>query len=191
MTTRYHPVLVALHWILALMIFMALIVGGPSLAAMDNADPEKLTGMTGHMIWGMTIGALLVLRLITRFITQKPAKADTGKAALNTLAGLTHWAIYALIAGMVFSGLIMASSADLFAITLGGSGSPLPADLTIYPARVVHGIIANALTALLLLHIGGWAFHQFVLRDRLISRMSFGKRKPAPQTQAKQQLLEN
>lgn len=190
MTTRYHPALVALHWILALMIFMALVVGGPMLAVMENTNPEKLTGMTGHMIWGMTIGVLVVLRLITRFVTQKPAKADTGKAALNTVAGLTHWALYALIAGMVISGLTMAYNADLFAITLGGSGSPLPADLTIYPARVAHGIIANVFTALLVLHVGGWAFHQFVLRDRLISRMWFGKRKPAQQTKAKQQILE-
>lgn len=190
MTTRYHPALVALHWILALMIFMALVVGGPMMAAMESTDPQKLTGMTGHIIWGMTIGVLILLRLITRFVTTKPAKADTGKAALNTAAGLTHWAMYALVAGMVLSGLVMAYNADLFAITLGGSGAPLPADLTVYPARVAHGVIANVLTALLVLHVVGWAFHQFILRDRLISRMWFGKRQAAPTAEAGQQTLE-
>ncbi|WP_082597069.1 cytochrome b/b6 domain-containing protein [Pseudovibrio sp. POLY-S9] len=190
MTTRYHPALVALHWILALMIFMALVVGGPMMAAMESTDPQKLTGMTGHIIWGMTIGVLILLRLITRFVTKKPAKADTGKAVLNTAAGLTHWAMYALVAGMVLSGLVMAYNADLFAITLGGSGAPLPADLTVYPARVAHGVIANVLTALLVLHVVGWAFHQFILRDRLISRMWFGKRQAAPKTEAGQQTLE-
>ncbi|KZK91693.1 cytochrome b561 [Pseudovibrio sp. W64] len=190
MTTRYHPALVALHWILALMIFMALVVGGPMMAAMESTDPQKLTGMTGHIIWGMTIGVLILLRLIIRFVTTKPAKADTGKAALNTAAGLTHWAMYALVAGMVLSGLVMAYNADLFAITLGGSGAPLPADLTVYPARVAHGVIANVLTALLVLHIVGWAFHQFILRDNLISRMWFGKRQAAPKAEAGQQTLE-
>ncbi|WP_108817740.1 cytochrome b [Pseudovibrio sp. Alg231-02] len=190
MTTRYHPALVALHWILALMIFMALVVGGPMMAAMESTDPQKLTGMTGHIIWGMTIGVLILLRLITRFVTTKPAKADTGKAALNTAAGLTHWAMYALVAGMVLSGLVMAYNADLFAITLGGSGAPLPADLTVYPARIAHGVIANVLTALLVLHVVGWAFHQFILRDNLISRMWFGKRQAAPKAEAGQQTLE-
>ncbi|WP_084404369.1 cytochrome b/b6 domain-containing protein [Pseudovibrio sp. Ad46] len=190
MTTRYHPALVALHWILALMIFMALVVGGPMMAAMESTDPQKLTGMTGHIIWGMTIGVLILLRLITRFVTTKPAKADTGKAALNTAAGLTHWAMYALVAGMVLSGLVMAYNADLFAITLGGSGAPLPADLTVYPARVAHGVIANVLTALLVLHVVGWAFHQFILRDNLISRMWFGKRQAAPKAEAGRQTLE-
>ncbi|SFK08270.1 cytochrome b561 [Pseudovibrio ascidiaceicola] len=190
MTTRYHPVLVALHWILALMIFMALVVGGPIMAAMESTDPQKLTGMTGHIIWGMVVGVLLLLRLITRFVTMKPAKANTGKTALNTAAGLTHWAMYALVAGMVLSGLVMANNADLFAITLGGSGDPLPADLAVYPARVAHGVIANVLTALIVLHVGGWAFHQFILRDRLISRMWFGKRQAASQAEAGQQTLE-
>jgi cytochrome b561 len=190
MTTRYHPVLVALHWILALMIFMALVVGGPMMAAMESTDPQKLTGMTGHIIWGMVVGVLILLRLITRFVTMKPAKADTGKPALNTAAGLTHCAMYALVAGMVLSGLVMANNADLFAITLGGSGAPLPADLTVYPARVAHGVIANVLIALIMLHVGGWAFHQFILRDRLISRMWFGKRQAASKSEAGQQTLE-
>ncbi|KZK91656.1 cytochrome b561 [Pseudovibrio sp. Ad46] len=160
------------------------------MAAMESTDPQKLTGMTGHIIWGMTIGVLILLRLITRFVTTKPAKADTGKAALNTAAGLTHWAMYALVAGMVLSGLVMAYNADLFAITLGGSGAPLPADLTVYPARVAHGVIANVLTALLVLHVVGWAFHQFILRDNLISRMWFGKRQAAPKAEAGRQTLE-
>ncbi|KZK97393.1 cytochrome b561 [Pseudovibrio sp. Ad5] len=160
------------------------------MAAMESTDPQKLTGMTGHIIWGMTIGVLILLRLITRLVTTKPAKADTGKAALNTAAGLTHWAMYALVAGMVLSGLVMAYNADLFAITLGGSGAPLPEDLTVYPARVAHGVIANVLTALLVLHVVGWAFHQFILRDNLISRMWFGKRLAAPKAEAGQQTLE-
>ena len=189
MTTRYHPVLVALHWIVALMIFMALVVGGPMLAEMDNADPEKLTGMAGHMIWGMTVGVLIILRLITRFVTNKPRKADAGNAALSTLAGLAHWALYLLIAAMVVSGLIMARNADLFAIAFGGSGQALPADLMIYPARVAHGVIATLLSALILLHIGGWAFHQFILKDRLFCRMWFGKRKVSSEAEETPQAL--
>ena len=78
--TRYHALLVVLHWILVIMILLAIVVGGPSLADMDNSDPEKMTGLTGHMIWGIVVGTLLVIRLVTRVMTRKPPPAETGNA---------------------------------------------------------------------------------------------------------------
>ncbi|MFT5060310.1 MAG: cytochrome b561, partial [Polaromonas sp.] len=39
--TRYHPLLVVLHWLLAAMIIGGLIIGGQILAKMPNVDPGK------------------------------------------------------------------------------------------------------------------------------------------------------
>lgn len=173
---RYHPVLVALHWFLALMILVALLIGGPMLADLPHTDPQKISGMTGHMIWGMTIGVLLIVRLIVRRNSQKPPKADAGSALLNLGAQGAHWGLYILSFAMVASGLATAFSAGLFGITFGASGQPIPSDLAEYAPRLAHGFIANLMLALIVLHIAGWAFHQFVRRDNLISRMWFGKR---------------
>lgn len=173
---RYHPLLVALHWILAIMILMALVLGGPAMSEMKSTDPEKMFSLTGHMIWGIVIGILLIIRFVVRVVSKKPPKADSGNKLLNFGAQAAHWGLYILVLGMVASGLGTAFSADLFSITLGGNGEPIPADLSHYNARIAHGIIANIILALIVLHIAGWAFHQFVLRDKLISRMWFGKR---------------
>lgn len=43
--SRYHPLLVALHWLLAALILAALAVGFFGLAAMPNADPQKIAGL--------------------------------------------------------------------------------------------------------------------------------------------------
>lgn len=174
---RYHPALVAMHWIVAIMIFMALVIGGPMMADLKSTDPQKLSGLTGHMIWGSVVGALLIIRLITRFGTQKPPKADAKNGLLNMGAQVAHWGLYLLAMAMVASGLGIAASAGLFDIAFGGSGVPLPEDFSIYPPRVAHGIIGNLLLVLIVAHIAGWAYHQFILRDSLISRMWFGKRK--------------
>lgn len=173
---RYHPVLVGLHWLVAAMILIALFIGGPGLVALQNDDPTKLFGLTGHMIWGLVIGALMVVRLIMRLLSSNPPAADAGSGMLNAGAKAAHLGLYVLVLGMVGSGIGIAISADLFAITFGGSGAPLPADFRAFPARLIHGFIATLLMILIAMHVAGWAYHQFYLRDGLIRRMWFGKR---------------
>ena len=45
---RYHPLLVALHWLMALMILIALAAGGIFLANMPPDSPDKVAGHGGH-----------------------------------------------------------------------------------------------------------------------------------------------
>ncbi|SMR72153.1 cytochrome b561 [Aliiroseovarius halocynthiae] len=173
---RYHPLLVSIHWIVALMVLLALLVGGPALAELENSDPDKIFALAGHMIWGIVIGTLMIIRLITRFSTQTPPEADAGHAMLNFGAKLAHWGLYLLIFGMVGSGLGLALSADLFAISFGSSAATLPLDFKDLTARQAHGLIANLLLLLVALHLLGWAYHQFIRKDHLFRRMWFGKR---------------
>ena len=173
---RYHPVLVGLHWLVAAMIFIALFVGGPGLVALENDDPAKLFGLTGHMIWGLVIGAFMLVRLAMRLLSNNPPSADAGNGMLNSGAKAAHLGLYVLVLAMVASGIGIAISAGLFEIAFGQSGAPLPADFNVYPARVAHGVIATLLMILIAMHLAGWAYHQFYLRDGLIRRMWFGKR---------------
>lgn len=173
---RYHPIIIGLHWLVAVMILVSLLFGGPSLVEMKNDNPEKMFGLTGHMVWGLAIAVFMVIRLTTRFLSKIPPAADVGHPALNFGAKLAHWVLYVLVLAMVASGIGIAVSADLFAIVFGGSGTPLPADFNVFYARTAHGIIATLLLVLIILHVFGWAYHQFVLRDGLIRRMWFGKR---------------
>lgn len=173
---RYNPLLVGLHWLIAIMILVALLLGGPSLAAMENDDPGKIFGLTGHMIWGLCIGGLMIIRLAIRIFSRKPPHADAGNALLNLGAQAAHWGLYILVFAMVGSGIALAFSADLFSIVFANSGGALPESFDIFSARIAHGIIATLILTLVGLHFVGWAYHQFILRDGLISRMWFGKR---------------
>lgn len=175
--TRYHPLLVALHWIMVLLILLALAAGGLMLSEMPNDDPQKVDSLAGHMTVGLLIGSLLVLRFVTRLTTTSPPPAQTGSALLDRVGALTHWIFYILIAGMVVSGLATAIGADLFAIVFGGSGTPLPDSFDHLPQRAAHGVIAICLVALIALHVVAAIYHQFILSDGLLHRMWFGKRK--------------
>lgn len=173
---RYHPLLVALHWLMALMILVALPAGGLVLANMAPDSPDKVKGLGGHMIFGMAIGVLLVLRLVTRSRSTHPPHAETGTPLLDRIGRWTHWGFYALIAGMVLTGLATAFGAGLFPIVYGGTAETLPPGLAEMPTRVAHGFIATILVALIALHLAAALYHQIILKDGLLRRMWFGKR---------------
>ncbi|MEO0766745.1 MAG: cytochrome b/b6 domain-containing protein [Pseudomonadota bacterium] len=173
---RYHPLLVALHWLMALMIPMALAAGGLFLANMPPDSPDKVSGLGGHMIFGMAIGVLLILRLVTRIRSSHPPHATTGHDLLDRLGRWTHWGFYLLIAGMVLTGLATALGLGLFPIAYGGTAETLPPDLATFAPRLAHGVIALLLVGLIALHILAALYHQAVLKDGLLRRMWFGDR---------------
>jgi cytochrome b561 len=172
---RYHPALVALHWIVALLIFFMLAAGKLVLLMMPNTA-EKIIPLTGHVSIGIAILVLLVVRFIVRTVTPKPAPADAGHPLLNRIGVATHYLLYLAAFGMVLSGLGMAQMSNLFQILFGNTGLPLPESFWVYPPRIGHGITATVLMLLILLHVGAAFYHQFIRRDNLLARMWFGKR---------------
>ncbi|MEM7024731.1 MAG: cytochrome b/b6 domain-containing protein [Pseudomonadota bacterium] len=176
---RYHPVLVALHWLMALMILFSLTAGGLVLANLPQDSVEKVKGLGGHMAFGMAIGVLLLVRLVARITSGKPPRATTGHALLDRISVWTHWGFYALIAAQVLTGLATAIGAGLFPIVYGGAAETLPPDLASLPQRAAHAVFALLLVALITLHIVAALYHQFVLKDGLVRRMWFGKRSSA------------
>ncbi|SHK27685.1 cytochrome b561 [Shimia gijangensis] len=174
--TRYHPLLVTLHWLLAAMIIGGLVMGSNVLAETPNDDPAKLVSLQMHMSLGIVILALMVIRLALRLLTTRPPHADIGNAMVNKLGQAAHWLFYAVVIAMCASGLAIANMAGLPGIVFGGSGAPLPADFSMYPPRAAHGVLATVLGVLILGHAGAGLWHQYVRKDGLLRRMWFGNR---------------
>ena len=174
--TRYHPLLVALHWFLAGFIVLALVLGMFVLKGISNASPHKLEALRAHMIGAGVILTLMATRFAVRMLSTRPAPATTGVPALDRVARISHLAFYGLIAGMLATGVATALLADLPAIVFGGSGASLPATFAVFPTRVVHGVLAKVLVALIALHATAALYHHFVLGDGLLKRMWFGRR---------------
>lgn len=168
---RYHPWLVTLHWVLAVLIVAMLIVGFAWLGQMPAADPWRLDVLRWHMAGGILILILTSLRFVVRIRTVRPVRASTGNRALDRVALVSHLAFYAIVLSMAGTGLATAIAAGLPAIVLGSSSAVLPADFMIYAPFVAHALLATLLANLILLHLLGVGYHQLVRRDRLLSRM--------------------
>jgi cytochrome b561 len=174
--SRYHPALVFLHWLLAILLIVGLAVGTFVLDPILESDPAKLDALRQHMIVGLVILALMLVRLIVRLRTSHPPEADIGVPTLNKLARWAHWALYIAVFGLIGSGIGMSILAGLPPIVFGGSGDPLPASFDDLPPRMAHGLFATLLALLIAGHVAAALYHQFVRKDGLLARMWFGER---------------
>jgi cytochrome b561 len=173
--SRYHPALVALHWLLAILIVAALALGALVMAKIPNSDPMKVEALRSHMFGGALILTLMLVRLLVRTRTAHPPAAPAGNTLLDKVAWASHRLFYGLVIAMAASGVAMALQARLFEIVFGERG-PLPPDLWVYPIRSVHYLVSRLLMALIALHIAGALYHTLILKDGLLRRMAFGRR---------------
>ena len=169
---RYHPVHVVLHWLVAVLAIFLLAIGVLIFPRIPNADEVQLLGM--HKMAGIFLGLFMTIRLVTRYVFKRPAPADAGHPILNFMGKLVHFLLYVGVFAMMFTGDSLDEAYGLENI-LKGSGGVIPENLFIYPERILHGNLAYAMIALVVLHIGAALYHQFIRKDNLIARMWFGK----------------
>src|SRR5438445_13705604 len=90
LVSRYHPALVVLHWALALLIIAALALGALVMVNIPNSSPMKIEAVRSHMMGGMAILGLMLVRLVIRARSAHPAPASAGHPLLDRLAWLSH-----------------------------------------------------------------------------------------------------
>jgi cytochrome b561 len=174
LVSRYHPLLVVLHWILAVLVIAALALGALVMAKIPNTDPMKVEALRSHLIGGTLILVLMLARLVLRLRTEHPAAASARHPLLDRIAWVSHRLLYVAAIGMPVSGLILALQSRLPWILFGGG--KLPADFWVYSFRTVHYVFSRLLMMLIALHVAGALYHTLLLRDGLLGRMFFGRR---------------
>jgi len=223
---RYHPALVALHWLIAILILGAFMLAqsnegererfrpgqgnfqqqGFQQGEADDAPPANFQpqiqpgnqsqpgipqgglpaeGSQGifstigiHMIFGIVVLGLLIVRLIVRWTTKHPEWASTGNQFFDWVGGLTHFGLYLLTFSMVITGIILADQRGILAQTFGIGSTPTPGSFGRggFSLGFLHGGIWALLAILMILHIGAALYHQFIVKDNLLARMWFGKK---------------
>jgi len=171
---RYHPSLVVLHWLLAFAIAGVFVMGAFVLDEMKNDVPEKMQLLQMHILGGVSIMLLTIVRLIVRIKTDKPAPVVTDNPKMDKLGSNVHYALYLFTVLAAMSGMALSIKADLLNILFRHIGS-LPADFEGYAAHEVHAVMAMVLIALSVVHVAGALKHQVVLKNNILARMSLRK----------------
>ncbi|SDS77042.1 cytochrome b [Pseudomonas oryzae] len=174
--SRYSPLNIALHWLMLLLIaavYACIELKGNFPKGSDIREGLKYW----HFVLGLSIFALVWLRLLGRLLGKAPAILPKPPAWQTGLAHLMHLALYALMIGMPLVGWLI----------LNAEGKPAPFFGLELPLLVqkdhglaetleeLHEFGGQAGYFLIGLHALAGLFHHYVVRDNTLARMLPGR----------------
>lgn len=168
----YTRTAIALHWLMALLVFITFPVG---LVMHEMVlSPGKLRLMSYHKWLGVTVFLLVMLRLIWR-ASHKPAPLPgTMPQWQRVAANAVHVLLYMLLFAIPLSGWLMSSAKGFQTVYLGVLPLPdlLAKDKVLGDALgALHQVLNVTLLLLVIGHVVAALKHQFVDRDGTLARM--------------------
>lgn len=147
---------IRLHWIVAGLIVMQVVLHEPIVAAWEQVEGGQ-SPASGWLVLAHLIGGVLVLifalwRLVLRQVRGVPAAPEAEPEILRRVAHWGHLALYALMILMPLTGM---------AAWFGGFEA----------AAEAHDLMKPALLILVAVHVLAALWHQFWLKDGLMLRM--------------------
>lgn len=180
---RYATVAIALHWSIAALIVLQVVLAG----RMEGRTPEAFAVFQLHKSVGITVLLLSLARLMWRLTHRPPPEPADLAPWERRLAAAVHWAFYGVMILMPLSGWIMVSTSRIALPTLLFGAIPwphLPGLPDLAPAakaawngaaKDAHHLIIDGAYVLFALHVAGALKHQ--LWDRrapVLARMAPG-----------------
>ena len=161
-----------LHWLIVLLVLCQFVVG--FYAQPLPVGIERLKMLTFHKSLGLTVFALVILRLLWRLYTPAP-KLPAGMKPLERFgAHLSHATLYGLLLTLPILGWLTSNASNLtvrwfFTFNLPNLVNPDArlANLT----KHLHDFGAWLLLAVVCLHVAAAFWHEFARRDGVLRRM--------------------
>ena len=191
--TRYTKTAKILHWLIAIAIFGMFALGwymselpkeGAKQLAYDLFDwgiyswtlSEEASPRTFyfnlHKSIGITILALILVRIFWRLSHKAPAMLASYKAWETKLASGVHRVLYVLMVALPLSGLVMAVASKYgvkwFGLEFIGGLDNTPLREAF---KETHEIIGVVILLIIIVHILGALKHKFIDKDETLNRM--------------------
>ena len=170
---RYGAVAVFLHWLVALSV-IGLAIVGLWMVDLGYYSPYYRSAPFWHKSVGVTLAAVLLLRLLWRAVNRKPVHLPNHKRWETRLAGLVHALLYLLLFAIIASGYLISTAKGQpvsvygwFEIPAWVTGIAQQADR----AGAVHYWLAIGVLVLAAVHALGALKHHFIDRDDTLRRM--------------------
>lgn len=152
-----------IHWLMATIILFLLGLGIYMTKILPKDSPNHLQVYELHKSFGVLVIALIVIRIINRFIKKAPPLPDTMPKYEQILAHLGHFGLYVLMIAVPLSGFLMSNSFG-FAVKFFGIELPLLLESNFDHGKIfaeAHELSAYALLGLMLAHVAAVIKHRF------------------------------
>lgn len=169
---RWGGVSQLLHWLVAALI-LTMAYLGLTMGDLPNG-PDKIRTYALHKSIGITILALVAMRLVWRFYAGAPLPVPGTPRWQEGIASFTHWAIYGLLFAIPVSGWVLSSvpSFPLRWFSLFDIPKIPGVDQEMHEsAGDAHEIMFWLLALLVAAHAGAAFYHHLFLRDSTLARM--------------------
>jgi cytochrome b561 len=168
----YNSVSKTLHWLIAVLAFTQLAMG-------KFFEVEADEGSEGffdiHTALGLTVLALMLVRLAWRLTHSVPSMPAATPGWQRGAARATHFAFYALLVALPLTGWLLTSVEGDAVSYFGRFSVPaLPvagSDATEDFLEETHEVLGNVLLALAGLHVLAGLKHHFMDKDNVLRRM--------------------
>ena len=181
-TTQSYGILArALHWLVALLILGAVVLGLYANNMPTGSETEAAAAIrifSLHKTLGMAAFAAALLRILWALVQPHPVPLHPQKRLETFAAAAVHWALYAAIVVLPLSGWVHHAAQPGFAPILWPFGQGLvlvgPSESLARVSGHVHHLAGWVLYGTLVLHILGALKHVLIDRDATLGRMTRG-----------------
>ena len=170
---RYHPVSIALHWLIALLVLAQVALGWWMVDIPKSPPGVRAWWFNLHKSIGLTIGVLMLARLGWRLGHRPPPLPASMPSWQRVSAGVSHFLLYACLILQALWGYLGSTFTKYpikyFGVTLPHWGWDSPQLKDLFSA--LHLGTAWLLMGVLVVHFGAALKHLLVNRDGVFQRM--------------------
>jgi cytochrome b561 len=166
-----------LHWTMAIFVLAMLFIGVGMVASVSSY--HRLVRI--HEPLGVLILILVAIRLVNRLLNPPPPLPPGMPVLLRFAAHASHVVLYGLMFALPLIGWAMLSAAGYPIALFGSVWLPpvLPHDAALYALlRASHTILAFALFATFIAHLGAALMHALIFKDGVFPSMASIRRLP-------------
>ena len=176
---RYGTVAIALHWFMAVLLFVLVGLGLYMTSLPDvGFDTRKIQLVLLHKEWGILALVLAMLRLAWRVGNVLPELVEDLPDWQKVAARFVHLCFYGLMFALPVSGWLMSSAASIPVYVFGFRLPDLIAhnEYQFQALIQIHEWLSYALIGFIALHAGAALKHHFISRDNTLQNMWPGNR---------------
>jgi cytochrome b561 len=165
----------AMHWLVVVLVILMFATGNVMTDRGEAGVWDATTNAlySTHKLIGFAILWLILLRLAYRLIAGAPPLPPTISPWQALASGAAHWGLYALLIAMPITGWLGVSlfgARDVFGLFALPEIVAVDKEASEFVFEI-HELIANAIFALVAVHVAAALYHAIVLRDGVFQRM--------------------
>ncbi|WP_049723322.1 cytochrome b [Gilvimarinus polysaccharolyticus] len=169
---RYGSVAIAFHWLM-----LVLLIGVYACVFLHEEFPRgsdiRDALKTWHFMLGLSVLALVTLRLVWRLVNVQPAITPAVPRWQHWLASAVHWLLYGFMITMPVAGWLMLSAADR-PIPFWGLELPHliePDKALSKTIKEAHELAGTIFYWVIGLHALAALVHHYIIKDNTLKRM--------------------